>query len=262
MLVTAKTGTTFSVSRGFDGTTAVAHDPGKALEHCVCSMDYRDANAHIFDTLRNDHTQYLLKSLLLAKGSIYVATGSGIIAELPVGANGSLLTADSTVSAGIKWGGGVPTGSILMFGGSSVPDSSWYFLDGSVKTQAGDAGLFALVGTTFNTGGEAGTDFRLPDCRGRSIIGVGQGTSLTNRTRGQKGGTETHTLSIAQIPSHNHPIDMNIAGYDGGASAWAFFGNAFGPSHPSYDGPVKFTGGGQAHNIMHPWLALNYLIKR
>lgn len=58
VLVSAKTGTTFTVTRGFDGTASVAHLSGAAFEHCTAAIEYREANAHINDGGRDDHTQY------------------------------------------------------------------------------------------------------------------------------------------------------------------------------------------------------------
>jgi microcystin-dependent protein len=60
-------------------------------------------------------------------------------------------------------------------------------------------------GTTAPSGwalcnGENGT----PDLLGRFILGSGQGKGLTNRTINTKDGTETHKLTVAEMPSHNH----------------------------------------------------------
>lgn len=44
----------------------------------------------------------------------------------------------------------------------------------------------------------------LPDLRGRMILGEGQGTGLTNRVAYATGGSETHVLTVGQLPAHNH----------------------------------------------------------
>lgn len=62
--------------------------------------------------------------------------------------------------------------------------------------------LFSLLGTTY--GGDGRTSFGLPDLRGRSPIGQGQGPGLQHYRLGQKGGAETQVLNILQLPSHNH----------------------------------------------------------
>lgn len=47
VLCTASTGTAFTVTRGFDGTTAKSHAVGTSIEHTVAAIDYREPNAHI-----------------------------------------------------------------------------------------------------------------------------------------------------------------------------------------------------------------------
>lgn len=59
MLVTNVSGNTFTVTRGFDDTTASAHLLGASVEHCMVAEDLRDANEHIWDEERDDHPQYL-----------------------------------------------------------------------------------------------------------------------------------------------------------------------------------------------------------
>jgi len=60
------------------------------------------------------------------------------------------------------------------------------------------------------------THFRVPDARGRNLIGTGQGAGLTNRTIDGAGGEETHTLVTAEMPSHQH---LEIAAQGGPALA-------------------------------------------
>jgi hypothetical protein len=66
VLCSSLSGTTVTVAaggRGWDGTTAAAHSPGAGnVAHIFSSAEADDANAHIYDTTRNDHTQYLLAS--------------------------------------------------------------------------------------------------------------------------------------------------------------------------------------------------------
>lgn len=63
VLVTSRSGNTLflaSISqRGADGTTAVAHDEGAHVEHVVDAGTLDEANAHVNDTTRDDHPQYL-----------------------------------------------------------------------------------------------------------------------------------------------------------------------------------------------------------
>lgn len=67
--------------------------------------------------------------------------------------------------------------------------------------------LFNLIGTTY--GGDGVQTFALPDFRGRTLIGVGQGPGLSNRTVGELGGSRTATLTAANLPAHSHSIGAN-----------------------------------------------------
>ncbi|BAY64994.1 phage tail collar domain-conataing protein [Calothrix brevissima NIES-22] len=98
----------------------------------------------------------------------------------------------------------LPTGMIAPFGGNSVP-SGWLLCNGSEYSINNYPALYAILGTAY--GGNGTTTFRVPDLRGRGLIGAGQGSGLTNRTLGQSGGQETVTLSTSQIPSHTHGIN-------------------------------------------------------
>lgn len=72
--------------------------------------------------------------------------------------------------------------------------------------------LFSLIGAKF--GGDGSVSFALPDLRGRSVVGVGQGGGLHPVNWGQQRGTETTTLNIANLPPHNHTASFNPAGGD------------------------------------------------
>jgi microcystin-dependent protein len=63
--------------------------------------------------------------------------------------------------------------------------------------------LFGVIGLGF-TVTDDGATFNVPDLRGRTPIGAGQGGGLTNRTLGAKGGEENHALSTVEMPSHSH----------------------------------------------------------
>ena len=78
-------------------------------------------------------------------------------------------------------------GEIVTVGFNSVRAARWRRMGAccrSIRTRR----LFSLLGTMY--GGDGRTTFALPDLRGRTIIGAGQGPGLTNRPIGQKGGIE------------------------------------------------------------------------
>lgn len=172
----------------------------------------------------------------------------------------------------------MPPGAVIAYGGSAAP-GGWLFCSGQVVSQATYANLFAALGTAYDTGGEGAGNFRLPDFRSRSIVGVGPGGGgLSARARGNSGGEETHTLSTPEIPSHAHQVVGNTSTNTTGISATgsnltidtdaggnnqnsdtAFF------SDPGHAHGINFasqnTGGGGAHNNMHPYGVANFIIK-
>jgi microcystin-dependent protein len=74
--------------------------------------------------------------------------------------------------------------------------------DGSLLPIRQNAALYSLLGLRY--GGDGVNTFALPDLRGRTTLGFGAGPGLTQRNLGDKGGTETVTLSLATLPSHSH----------------------------------------------------------
>jgi len=100
----------------------------------------------------------------------------------------------------------IPTGTIIMTGKATAPDG-FLLCDGSVVSQQTYEALFAIVGTAFNTGGEAGGKFRLPDLRSRSPMGAGQGGGLTTRALGVNFGQET----ASHKHSHTHDLDAALS---------------------------------------------------
>lgn len=111
VLCTAKNANTFTVTRGWDGTTGKSHSIGAAIEHTTAAIDYVEANDHVNDTSGDVHPQYILKSEFGAKGRILVGTGVGTFDDLPVGADGKMLVADSGQATGVSWAD-VPSFSI------------------------------------------------------------------------------------------------------------------------------------------------------
>ena len=100
------------------------------------------------------------------------------------------------------------TGEIIGFGGSSIP-KGWLLCDGREVLIAAYPNLSEVLRTTWgaltNGSGSAGvTHFRLPDLRGRTLVGAGLGSGLTNRAIGQLFGSESHVLKTSELPSHNH----------------------------------------------------------
>jgi microcystin-dependent protein len=114
-----------------------------------------------------------------------------------------------------------------------------------------------------------------PDLRGRFILGSNphnkKNTSFTPRETDEKGGSETHTLTISEIPAHDHSINQstnNILLVDDGrtplgALALVGWGSRTGTNGVSkWSNPkVDSVGAGAPHNNMPPFYTIIYIIK-
>jgi microcystin-dependent protein len=94
---------------------------------------------------------------------------------------------------------------MMQFAGSTAP-SGWLICDGTKQLRATYAALFAVIGTTYNTGGELATEFRLPDMRQRVAIGAGDNPAVAGAgvALAAVGGTASYTLTISELPQHDH----------------------------------------------------------
>ncbi|HSN21531.1 MAG TPA: IPTL-CTERM sorting domain-containing protein [Usitatibacter sp.] len=111
-------------------------------------------------------------------------------------------------------------GQIAEFAGNFVP-SGWALADGSLIPIALNTALFSIIGTTY--GGNGTTNFALPDLRGRTLAGTGGVDPI-----GTLKGTDTVTLSVANLPSHVHslPVPMvTSAAYDASTGVLAVTGS-------------------------------------
>ncbi|MES2445422.1 MAG: tail fiber protein [Pseudomonadota bacterium] len=95
------------------------------------------------------------------------------------------------------------TGTIITVGQPFCP-YGWVVADGQVLQIERYNALFSLFGTTY--GGNGTTTFGVPDLRGRSPIGSGQGYALTRFAPGDKGGVEKVQLTVGQMPMHSHAV--------------------------------------------------------
>lgn len=162
--------------------------------------------------------------------------------------------------------GGLPAGSIMAWG-TNTPPANWLLADGSAVSRSVYSSLFAVIGTQYGAG-DGTTTFNLPDLRGRVPVGRNGGTF---GTLGATGGAETHTLTEAQMPSHNHTQNphshLDALNFGGSQSLDAFGGYTYNSVSRFYVPTSQTTatnnptGGGQPHNNLQPYQVVNYIIK-
>jgi microcystin-dependent protein len=142
------------------------------------------------------------------------------------------------------------------------PPKGWALCNGQLLPINQNQALFALLGTTY--GGNGQTTFALPDLRDRVPVHTGAGISL-----GQRSGEATHTVSLAELPAHTHPMagfstaattsrtgstavpaaSQGAAAYGAPGDLVAFAGNA-----------ITTVGGGQPHENRQPYLVMSFCI--
>lgn len=120
----------------------------------------------------------------------------------------------------------------LMLSKNTACPTGWLPAEGQLLAIAANTALFNLIGTTY--GGNGRENFALPDLRGRMAVGEGTGPGLTRRRLGQKGGTESFTLTINELPRHNHSFVIK-----GGLGVTTSASNNFFAESPIYRNGVN-----------------------
>ncbi|MGO4840387.1 phage tail protein, partial [Rhizobiaceae sp. 2RAB30] len=85
----------------------------------------------------------------------------------------------------------------------NFPPRGWAFCNGQLLPINQNQALFSLLGTNF--GGNGQTTFALPDLRGRAVV------HASGNTAGTVAGEASHTLVAAEMPTHNHFINVEAA---------------------------------------------------
>ena len=163
-------------------------------------------------------------------------------------------------------------GEIKMVGFNFAP-RNFIDCDGSLLPISNNAALYSLLGTTY--GGDGRTTFAVPDLRGRVPIHTGTGPGLSNRSLGERAGSETAMLNHEHLPAHDHPLTggfvptTNEVGNqtipDGHRPARANDGESnYSDVEPDggipLEGHTEPVGGSQPHDNMPPFLTIRFVI--
>jgi microcystin-dependent protein len=135
---------------------------------------------------------------------------------------------------------------------------TWMLMDGRAISRTTYAELFAMIGTTFGAG-DGSTTFNLPSAKGRVIVGLAA-TNPFAASIGQYGGEYQHTMTIEELVGHAHAaFSGQFVLYDGGTTGAA--SGTSGGSKLFVNGATASAGGGQAFNIMQPYVVMPWIIK-
>jgi len=146
--------------------------------------------------------------------------------------------------------------------------AGWAFCDGQILPISQNTALFSLFGTTY--GGDGASTFALPNMQGSAPMHPGQGPGLSLHDLGETGGSDTVTLSQAEIPAHTHTLGaaviqalVKLPGANV-AMAHSRNGNAYQDTSGNLvamnSNAIGLAGSSQPHNNMQPYLTLNFCI--
>jgi microcystin-dependent protein len=160
-------------------------------------------------------------------------------------------------------------GEIMAVGYNFCP-RGWADADGQLLAINGNEALFSLFGTIY--GGDGRTTFALPDLRGRAPVSEGTGPGLSNLRQGQRGGSESFTMTVSNLPAHSHGVQAtnDFANKPGPGNKLLAADNTGLNKYTTVDGSTSLktmssamitnTGGGQAIAKRSPYLAVRWCV--
>ncbi|KQS69083.1 phage tail protein [Modestobacter sp. Leaf380] len=148
--------------------------------------------------------------------------------------------------------------------------TGWALCNGQVLPISQNTALFSLLGTVY--GGDGRSTFALPDLRGATPLGPGQGPGLSLRTQGETGGQATVALTPGEMPAHTHTVRGASGLGDQNSPQNAVWGSAAwgrrrdrtyatgAPDVPMHPAALAPAGGGLPHTNMPPYLVVTFCI--
>lgn len=160
--------------------------------------------------------------------------------------------------------GTLPYVGEIMLISCGFPPKGWAFCQGQLLPINQNQALFSLLGTTY--GGNGQTSFALPDLRDRVPIHFGQGPGLSPRSLGERAGEAAHTVTLTELPSHNHGVRVS-SGLATSVTPNAMFPARNPAAYTQYAAAPDLlmtatgdVGGSQAHDNLQPCYSLHFCI--
>jgi microcystin-dependent protein len=153
----------------------------------------------------------------------------------------------------------LPVGAIMPFGSNTIPEN-WLLCNGQAISRTDYQELFNTIGITYGSG-DGFTTFNLPDLQGKIPVGLDENDTDFD-TLGNTGGEKEHTLTINEMPSHNHQREQTGRALYWDENLTEMGGLVSGVNvQISWNRDTTNTGGSQPHNILQPYIVQNYIIK-
>lgn len=151
----------------------------------------------------------------------------------------------------------LPIGSIMPYPKATAPEN-WLICDGSAVSRTDYSELFSAIGTTFGAG-DGSTTFNLPNFKGKVPVGLDAEDTDFNEI-GKVLGKKKHTLTVAEMPKHNHtsPIDSFV---NTDSQTNVVKGGHISNDSQGTNFATSYAGSSKPHNNIQPSIVTNYIIK-
>jgi microcystin-dependent protein len=146
-------------------------------------------------------------------------------------------------------------GEIKIWPSASNVPPGWVVLNGQGLSKTTYSALYSIVGVTY---GDGGANFLVPNLQGRTIVAQAGAIPMFD-TVGETGGETSHTLTIAEMPSHRHAIYRSSTRFipSGTVNGWPGSTNG---GETNIGENTQYTGSGTAFNVTQPYMVMTYII--